>query len=183
VDPYSTFPLQPDGGFATLPSVAVDRTSGRLHVVWQDARFSDGDPIDVACTTSADEGHTWSAPVRINKTTGDVPAFVPTVAVMADGTVGVSHYACAAQRRQRSPSSPMSGCSPAGAIVPILPSGKRPTSPDPSTWRAPFGRGFFLGDYVGLAGSATGFLLLYAATNPAGSPSFADAYFATVAVP
>jgi Neuraminidase (sialidase) len=57
-DPFSTFRLQPDPSLAFIPTVAVDRQSGRLHVAWQDGRFSEGDHTDIAYTTSADGGRT-----------------------------------------------------------------------------------------------------------------------------
>jgi hypothetical protein len=57
-----------------IPDVAVDRRSGALYVVWQDARFSGGDHDGIAFSKSTDGGRTWSAPKQINR--------VPSVAAL-----------------------------------------------------------------------------------------------------
>ncbi|HEX3482377.1 MAG TPA: sialidase family protein [Kofleriaceae bacterium] len=73
-----------------LPQVAADRTSGALYIVWEDAPA--GDSIDaVMLVSSLDGGVTWSAPVAVNGARG-APAFTPSVAVAADGTVGVTYF-------------------------------------------------------------------------------------------
>src|SRR5438046_5801391 len=46
---------------------------------------------------SSDGGMTWSDPIRVNQTPVTIPpsnrqAFLPSVAVLADGTIGVSYY-------------------------------------------------------------------------------------------
>lgn len=64
---------------------------GMLHVVWQDSRFSAGARDGIALISSADGGLTWSSPVQVNGAHAS-PAFIPTVAVAADGTLGVSYY-------------------------------------------------------------------------------------------
>jgi hypothetical protein len=78
-------------------SVAVDRTSGNLCAVWQDARFSNFQSNGIAFAMSADGGFTWSAPVKINQTPTNIPAadqqaFEPSIAVAADGSVAVTYY-------------------------------------------------------------------------------------------
>ena len=73
-----------------LPDIAVDRTSGNLYIVWQDTRFNDG-LVGVVLSKSEDGGSTWSDPVPVNLIP-DVQAFLPVVAVAADGTVGVLYY-------------------------------------------------------------------------------------------
>src|SRR5262249_52704939 len=60
---------QGNGGLYALitPIIAVDRTNGpfrgRLYVVGNDGR--NGDP-DIYITSSADNGTTWTAPLRVN---------------------------------------------------------------------------------------------------------------------
>ena len=60
-------------------------------MVWQEGRFTNGARDQIAYTTSVDGGLTWRVPVRINGSAA-VAAFVPTVAVRSDGTIGVSYY-------------------------------------------------------------------------------------------
>jgi hypothetical protein len=74
-----------------VPIPAIDPRTGRLYDVWEDARLDGGGFDQVLITTSGDRGRTWSAPKLVSTNTGR-PAFTPTVAVAADGTVGVSYY-------------------------------------------------------------------------------------------
>ncbi|MBE1537670.1 sialidase family protein [Actinomadura algeriensis] len=79
-----------------LSDVAVDRRTGRLYAVWQDARFNGGAADGVALVSSGDGGRTWSAPVQANRTpaTGPVPnrqTFTVSVEVGHRGTVAVSY--------------------------------------------------------------------------------------------
>ena len=41
---------------------------------------------------STDGGLTWSAPIRVDQSPGETPAFTPQVYAASDGTVGVSYY-------------------------------------------------------------------------------------------
>lgn len=83
---------------ANLFDVAVDVQAGALYMVWE--RLFEEDvpfPLQVAFSRSIDGGATWSAPVRIDKTTFDMnpllnQAFLPSVAVADDGTIGVTYY-------------------------------------------------------------------------------------------
>lgn len=135
-----------------LFDVAVDRTSGSLYAVWQDRRFTGRSAI--AFTMSGDGGATWSEPVKINKTpvTGDAndQAFLPSVDVADDGTVGVTYY----DFRNNTPGGGTAtdhwfvhchgGCSDAANW-----DEQHVDGPFDSR-QAPFARGYFLGDYVGL---------------------------------
>jgi hypothetical protein len=183
-DPYSAFLIQPDPSFAIIPSVAVDRESGRLHVAWQDGRFSADVHIDIAYATSADGGRSWSNAVKVNQTTGDVPAFIPMIAVMPDGTAGISHF----DLRHASPTqnailtdiwlvSCRVGCDGQDAWNETHIAGPFDLE------RAPYARGFFLGDYQGLVGAENGFLLLSAVASPDGASTITHADFVTVTVP
>lgn len=79
-----------------LFSVAVDRTNNVTYLVWEDQRFSGVN--EIAFAWSPDNGFSWTAPVRINQTPRKPlnplfqQALIPTVAVAADGTVGVTYY-------------------------------------------------------------------------------------------
>jgi Neuraminidase (sialidase) len=73
-----------------LPAIAVDRATGVVYVVWEQAQ--PGTAIDgVAMVSSSDGGVTWSAPALVNGAP-DVAAFTPIVTVASDGAVGVMYY-------------------------------------------------------------------------------------------
>src|SRR5262249_5845819 len=91
-DPDTGRNIRAEGG---LPEVAIDRATGALYVVWQDASFSGVD--EIAFSMSTDNGKTWSAPIKVDQTPrsttpGEEQAFVPGVHVAADGTVAVTYY-------------------------------------------------------------------------------------------
>lgn len=80
-----------------LGDIAVDPNSGALYIVIEDSTFSGGAHDSVAITTSLDGGLHWSRPVQANQTPTNIPtlnqqAYLPTVDVAADGTVGVTYY-------------------------------------------------------------------------------------------
>lgn len=82
---------------AAIAFAAVDQHSGALYAVWEDSRFSHGQYNSIAFSQSTDAGLTWSAPVQVNQTPTSIPpadrqAFRPTIAVAADGTIGVTYY-------------------------------------------------------------------------------------------
>jgi hypothetical protein len=163
----------PDGGAGVrapmfVPDVAVDSASGNLYAVWEDARFSDHQYTDVAFAMSQDGGFTWSAPVRVNQTPLTVPpadrqAFIPSVAVGADGTVAVSYY----DFRNNTPAP--------GLLTDYLMVRADPHTDltNPASWanetrltnasfdmeKAFFGGsdGYFVGDYMGLSAAGTDF--------------------------
>ncbi|MFD2420543.1 sialidase family protein [Amycolatopsis pigmentata] len=94
-DPRDHHPV--NTGSSLVAAAAVDPETGRVYVAWQDARFTNGIADAIAASVSADGGHTWSPPVRVNATPATIPvagrqAFAPTVAVARDGTVGVASY-------------------------------------------------------------------------------------------
>jgi hypothetical protein len=145
---------------AILGAIAVG-PAGSLVAVWQDARFAHGAHDAIALSRSDDGGLTWSAPVRVN---GDpaVAAFVPTVAVSGDGTIGVAYYDFRSNTSD-----------PATLLTDVW----LARSADGITWRetrvagpfdltaAPFARGLFLGDYAGLVAAGGRFVPFYARVN------------------
>ena len=74
-----------------FPSLAIDRSSGRLYVAFEDRR--DGDP-DVRVWSLAPGASTWNGPVRVNDTPrrDGTDQYLPKVAVAPDGRVDVAYY-------------------------------------------------------------------------------------------
>jgi hypothetical protein len=129
-----------------------------------DARFDGGlflvDHDNIAFTQSTDGGQTWSAPIKVNKTpTGepnfDQQAFTPSVHVDENGTVTVTYYdfrnnttdpatldtdyfAVSCEAASESCTNPASW------------EEERITPTSFNIRNAPFARGYFLGDYMGL---------------------------------
>jgi hypothetical protein len=163
----------------TNPSFAVDRSNGNLYAVWEDGRFSNFQYNDIAFSMSADGGFTWSPPIRVNQTPLNIPpsnrqAFLPNVAVAANGTIGVSYY----DFRFNTPDP---GLPTDRWLVQCQPSATNPatnaTSWDNEARLTPqsfnmeachyWGGGgfFFIGDYEGLAGTGTGFVATFGAVD------------------
>jgi hypothetical protein len=146
-----------------IPDIAVDPNTGQLYAVWQDKRFDDGQHDSIALSTSTDGGLTWTPAVKVNKTPTDIPsgnqqAFTPAVDVAEDGTVSVTYYDFRANTNDpdtlptdywvvhchTSATVDCSLGSQYGNEVRLT-----DTSFDMET--APVARGYFVGDYEGLA--------------------------------
>ena len=172
-DPVTCDPVRDGTG---IPSIAVG-ADGRLHVVWQDARFGRGDYDGIAYARSGDGGLTWSPPVAVNARI-DVAAFAPTVHVRSDGTIGVTYYDFRADTTDR-------------ATLPTV--YRLATSKDGANWResgvedafelrrAPVARGYFLGDYFALSSNGSAFSALYARTGGSVANNATEIVFANVA--
>ncbi len=165
---------------AGLPDIAVDPNDGTLYVVWSDGRFSGGAYDDVALSRSTDGGLTWSAPIEVNNSPAGVAAFTPAVEVAANGTVAVTYY----DFRNNTPAA---GALTDHFIVYSTNHGATwggearltPTSFNIET--APIARGYFLGDYEGLAARGNGFVPFFVQTNS--DPANRTDAFATTASP
>lgn len=162
VDPDTQAGIRDSAGLASA-AVAPD---GTLILVWQDARAGGGLHDGIAFATSADGGVTWSDGLGINADPS-VAAFTPSVAVRADGTVGVTYFDF-----RDNTSDPRSLPTDLWLIV----SGdggatwsERPVAGPFDLDLAPNARGLFLGDYQGLASDEDRFVPLYARTNPRAS--------------
>ncbi len=157
----------------TNPSFATNGSNGNLYAVWEDGRFSNFQYNDTAFSMSADGGFTWSAPIRVNQTPLNIPplnrqAFLPVVAVAANGTIGVSYYDFRF-------SDPSPGLPTDRWLVQCQPSSTTAAS-DTACWGNEvrltdssfnmesvlvFNSEFFLGDYFGLAGSGDAFVAAF----------------------
>lgn len=164
-----------------LFDVAVDRDTGALYVVWQDARFAT--PSQVAFTMSIDGGVTWTAPVQISQTPPDADnprngqAFIPVVHVADDGTVGVTYYDFRNNVAGGGTTTDLwlvhcdAGCGDAGNWQENHVAGPFDSR------QAPVARGFFLGDYVGLTADGEDFLSVATLTGGNGPT---DEWFARI---
>jgi hypothetical protein len=74
-----------------LPEFATG-PEGNMYAVWQDGRFTSGGTPKIAFSMSTDGGASWSSPIRIDQSPGDVQAFTPQITVRSDGTVAVQYY-------------------------------------------------------------------------------------------
>lgn len=204
-DPETGEPVRTED---VIPEVAVDRSNGNLYAVWQDARFSNDGNFsnpsllidEIAFSKSTDGGFTWSRPIKINKTPTDIPlgnrqAFTPSVHVADDGTIGVTYY----DFRNNTPCPIVKGKPDCTGVPlntdyfivhchPVTPT----TCTNPANWgdetgltpvsfdmrKAPVARGFFVGDYVGLAAVGNDFRPLFVQSGPAAGTS--DAFSTAV---
>jgi len=188
----STLVVDPETGQLvqdpTNPSFTVDPRNGNLYAVWEDGRFSNFQYNDIAFSMSADGGFSWSAPIRVNQTPLDIPtanrqSFLPSVAVAANGTIGVSYYDFRLNDPQRGLPTDrwLAQCHPGSkgtASVPARPTdeARLPNSSSNMESVVPnFGGRFFLGDYFGLASARNDFVATFA--QPDGE-NITSAFFA-----
>ena len=143
---------------AILFDVAVDSTNGNLYAVWQDARFSGGRFDEIAFSMSVDDGLTWSAPAKVNRTPVNTTnplrqqAFIPSVAVTGNGVVVVTYY----DFRNDTSAGELADHFAVHCHAPCVGGAgfgdeARLTDVSFDILNAPNARGLFLGDYVGLA--------------------------------
>jgi hypothetical protein len=148
-----------------LPDIAVDRSSGALYVVWADARFGDGTYLDVVMSKSSDGGRNWSTPKVVDTAPAGTSAFNGTVEVTADGTVSVLWYDF--RGNDASPGLPTSvflrHSHDGGATF----AGEQKLAGPFDMEAAPLsaGRGFFLGDYQGLAAAGKDLIAFFTTTD------------------
>jgi hypothetical protein len=172
-----------------IPDIAVDPTSGQLYAVWQDQRFDIGQDHDsIALSTSTDGGLSWSSAVKVNNTPTNIPsgnqqAFTPAVDVAQDGTVSVTYY----DFRNNTPNPNtlptdywMVHCHAAAADCSEgtqYGNEVRLTDTSFDMERAPVARGYFVGDYEGLANDGTDFAPFFSQTH---DPDPASIFFRRV---
>ena len=187
IDPSFFGPVDPDNGQpirgGDLPDFADDPQNGNVYAVWDDDSLNGIDSI--MFSQSTDGGSTWSAPVKINQTPtsiapGNQQAFTATVAVAANGTVGVTYY----DLRDNTPAPGLPtnywlvrcslACTSSGNWAETHVAG--PFDEE----QAAFAGGYFVGDYEGMTTSGNVFQPFFgqAVSRAANNPS--DVYFSSV---
>ena len=149
--------------------------SGDVYVVWQDGRFSGKSETVVSRGTNS--GTTWSPPIRISGAVG-TPSFTPMVAVAGDGTVGISYYDFRANDAATGLPTDVwfSHCHGTSTNCANASSWSEVHAFGPFNFEnAPVARGYFLGDYQGIATAGTDFLLLDAIAGD--TPNTSDLRF------
>ena len=140
------------------PDIAIDRRTGAVYVVWQDA--ASGTPA-IHLSKSTDAGRTWSAPRKVSGAPAGIPAFTASVDVNDAGTVAVTYYDF---RHDTSDTATALTdywirSSTDGAATWAHSQRVTPTPFDMK--RAPIARGYFTGDYEGLAHAGETFKLFF----------------------
>ncbi len=152
-----------------LPDIAVDPQSGALYVVWADARFGDGTYFDVVMSKSTDGGRMWTTPKVVDTAPAGASAFNGTVAVTGDGTVAVLWYDF--RQNDSAPGLPTDvflrhshdgGATFVGAQKLAGPFDMEAA---PLSFGPGFFRGYFLGDYQGLASAGNDLVALFTTTD------------------
>jgi hypothetical protein len=174
-----------------IPDVAVNASNGDLYAVWMDSRFGTGGVAfgpglfqhdSIAFTQSTNGGQTWSTPIKVNATpetnvpVGNQQAFTPSVEVADDGTIGVTYYDF---RNNTSDPATLPTNYWANHCHPATEDCSNPGSWDEETaiagpfdiTLAPFARGWFLGDYMGLRADGNDLGSLFGSTDGSGPSS------------
>src|SRR5262249_32563629 len=140
-----------------------------------DARFTGETVNQVVISRSTDGGTTWSSPAVVSNPNSK-PAFTPTVAVSAAGTVGVTYYDF------RNPGGATIG-QPTDYWFTTSTNGgmsfgneTRITTNSFDILNAPNAGGLFLGDYQGLAASGTAFYPFFVRTNDENTSNRTDVF-------
>jgi hypothetical protein len=168
----------------TIPAFTADPATGDLYAVWQDGRFSPDGQAKIAFSRSTDGGLTWSTPIRIDQSPGDVQAFTPQVHVNSDGTIGVTYYdlenATAAEPGLTDAflvtcPAATSDCSKAASWA-AGGETRLSTSGSFNMTTAPNAGGFFVGDYEGLTSSGSTFDPFFVMAQPIATKGLTDPF-------
>jgi hypothetical protein len=145
----------------SLASFAVNPVTGELFVAWMDSRWAA--TSQAALCYSRDRGETWSAPQRVSDGPDDAHAFTVSVATNQLGEVGVSYYSLRNDPQRTSLADCYLNISLDGGLS--FQPAQRVTSQSFDLRFAAQTNEFFLGDYIGLVGTESGFRLLWVGTD------------------
>jgi len=159
-----------------LPDVAVDKTTGNLFMVFADHIGNGWNHVKL--TRSTNGGKTWSTPVDVTETPVTTHSFNGTVEVTDDGAVAVMYY----DFRSNTPAAGLPtevwlAHSHDGGVT--FDAGHQRVAGPFDMEKAPVARGWFLGDYMGMAGipdpaGPDDLLLLFGVSS--GAEDSADVY-------
>jgi hypothetical protein len=158
-----------------LPEVAIDESSGRLYVAWQDTRSTAGRTDQIVLGSSRD-GVRWTAPRVVSGSSGGA-AFDPNLAVNATGRVGLTYYRLRAVAPQKSLPTDFWFRS-AGDGIHFGP--PRHIAGPFNMRAAPISGGYFVGDYVGLAPAGRTFDSLFVLAGIEHGRKTTNAFEATI---
>lgn len=164
---------QPVRTAESIPEVASDRRRGtdNVYLVWQDARFSGGFYDQIAFSRSSDGGASWSTPKRIS-THPATQAFTPAIRVDAQGNLGVTYYDFRSDSRDSlSLDTDVWFLRSTDGGETFTEERVTPVSFDMTA--APVARGYFVGDYAGLAAPSDVFKPFFALAGVPGTDVFA----------
>jgi hypothetical protein len=152
-----------------IPDIGV-APNGTAYLVWQDSRFGTAGSA-IALSSSSNGGLSWSAPRVVNGNTAG-GAFTASVEVNDAGVVGVGYYDFRADTPD--PATLLTDYWFTDVATGVE---TRVTRTSFDMKRAPFARGYFLGDYEGLTSTGNVFQALFAQTT-ASDP--ANVYYAEI---
>lgn len=172
-DPESGAPVRSSG----LLDIAVD--GNHAYVVWEDALPAAPTTGRILFSQSADGGLTWSSPTVISKTPAGVDAFVPTIPINANHTLGVSYYDFRNYTSGSFASTDvwLARC-PATCTNPANWIEARVTPSSFNMHLAPVADGEFVGDYQAMTTSGTAFQPFFIQTVSIANPT--DAFIAAI---
>jgi hypothetical protein len=159
-----------------LPTVAINESTGRLYVAWQDTRFTAGQTDQIVLASSRD-GVRWSTPVVVSGSSGGA-AFDPNLAVNATGRVGLTYYELRAPTHDKSFQTDFWFRSASDGIHFGTP---RHIAGPFDMRAAPLSGGYFVGDYVGLATAGRTFHSLFVMAGVEHGKKATNAFEATIA--
>lgn len=152
-----------------IPQIAEDPRPGSntVYVAWQDTTA--GTPFSqVLVAKSTNGGLTWSAPARVNHNTA-VQAFTPQIEVDAGGDLGLSYYDFTSDSPATQPLDTDTWFRELGAGEALTEanfSAHTRIHPTFDMRVAPYARGHFVGDYLGLTSGNGVFTTVFDAAIP-----------------
>jgi hypothetical protein len=164
----------------TVPDIAIDARTGDSYVVWQDAASGSA---TVRLSKSADGGRTWSRPKQVSGAPDGTPAFTPAVDVADGGAVAVTYYDFRNDTADKSTALTDYWIRTSSDGGDTWAHSERVTPTSFDIRQAPFARGYFVGDYEGLAHAGDTFKLFFAQTHPTDTGGHRSDVFAAEVTP
>jgi hypothetical protein len=147
---------------ADIAHIAVDSQSGQLFVVFVDGRHSTDIP-QISLITSADQGVSWSPPMKIDANNSG-PTYLPAITTNSAGEAAILYFSHEAMGKRKS-----AATLPTAVKLARFKNGPDGLSQTATTvidqfnmLGAPWRSGYGVGDYNGLIATADGLLAIYA---------------------